>query len=162
MRVLANALKIGERLHLNYESLEKLTLAAMLHDIGKVKIPANILNKPGKLTNKEYDIVKKHPFYGFEMIHKLANPSIANIILQHHERLDGSGYPYGLYENQILIEAKIIAISDSFDAMTEDRVYRKGSPPHVAFQEIESLSGVYYDNEVVEAFGEVLYEGDYF
>lgn len=162
MRVLANALKIGERLHLNYESLEKLTLAAMLHDIGKVKIPANILNKPGKLTSKEYDIVKKHPVYGFEMIHKLANPSIANIILQHHERLDGSGYPYGLYENQILIEAKIIAISDSFDAMTEDRVYRKGSPPHVAFQEIESLSGVYYDNEVVEAFGEILYEGDYF
>ena len=155
-RVANNAVKIAKKMNLNTDQVHNINSASFLHDIGKINIPEDILNKPTFLTEEEFSIVKKHPVDGVEMIKGSNYEEILPIIEQHHERLNGSGYPYGLTGDQILLESRIIAVSDSFDAMTEDRPYRKAFEPQFAIDEIKRLVGTHYDKQVVEAFEEVL------
>lgn len=157
-RVANYSIKIAQKMKLNRVQVENLNTSSTLHDIGKIHVPEAILNKPSKLTPEEFDIIKKHPSDGAEMIKGTFYEELAPIIEQHHERLNGSGYPKGLKGDDILLEARIIAVSDTFDAMTEDRVYRKASNAQEAFDVIKSSIGTLYDKEVVDAFEKVLKE----
>jgi putative nucleotidyltransferase with HDIG domain len=155
-RVQTYSVRIAKQLQLSKDSLENLYFASLFHDVGKIHVPEEILNKPGKLTGEEFDILKKHSADGCEMVKSTYYSHIGEIILQHHERLDGSGYPYGLKGDKILLEAQIISIADAYDAMTSDRVYRKGMAPILAITEIKKLSGRHYQGAIVEAFEKVL------
>ncbi|MDN3017966.1 HD-GYP domain-containing protein [Paenibacillus sp. BSR1-1] len=157
-RVAKYSVKIAKKLKLSKVQLENLTVAAVLHDIGKIHVPIEILNKPGRLTDEEFEIIKKHPVVGAEMIKNSYYKELAPIIEQHHEKLNGTGYPYGLSEDDILLEARIIAVSDTFDAMTEDRAYRKAFKEQIAIDELKRLAGTHYDKEVVGAFEQILRE----
>ncbi|WP_409296588.1 HD domain-containing phosphohydrolase [Peribacillus sp. SCS-26] len=157
-RVSEYAVKIAKKLKLPKDRLENLYLASVLHDIGKINTPGEILNKPGKLTDEEFAIIKRHPLDGAEMVKDLYYNEIYTIIVQHHERLNGNGYPYHLKGDDILLEARIIAVSDTFDAMTEDRSYRKALNIQFAVDELIKLSDTHYDRRVVEAFVEILKE----
>lgn len=145
---------LGMSSGLNESELKEISIGAILHDIGKIKIPNNIINKKGKLTDKEFEEIKKHPIYGKEMLVKnLAIPNnIIKIVEQHHERIDGNGYPYGLKGNQICKNAKIVCICDVYDAVTNDRCYRKKFTPNDAYELILSGSGVMFDEELVRNF----------
>ncbi len=129
-----------------------------MHDIGKINVPDEILKKPGRLTDEEFEYIKRHPGDGAEMVKKTSYEYIWQIIEQHHERLDGSGYPHGLKGNEILIEAKIIAVSDTYDAMTTDRPYRKGLSPIQTVEELKRLSGIHYEKEIVDVMVDILIE----
>ncbi|TWT06643.1 HD domain-containing protein [Planococcus sp. CPCC 101016] len=157
-RVANYAVKTATKMKLRREHMENLFLASILHDIGKINIPEEVLKKPSKLTNEEFEMVKKHPGDGAAMIRDTPYADIADIVEQHHERVNGRGYPFGLKGDEILIEAKIIGVCDTFDAMTEDRAYRSAFSVEYAMAEINSLRGIQYDEEVVEAFEQVLKE----
>lgn len=157
-RVAKYSVKIAKKLKLSKEQLENLTVAAVLHDIGKIHVPIEILNKPGRLSEEEFGIVKKHPADGAEMVKNSYYKEIAPIIEQHHERMNGTGYPYGLSRDNILLEARIIAVSDTFDAMTEDRAYRKAFKEQIAMDELKRLAGSHFDMDVVLAFEQILRE----
>lgn len=157
-RVANYSVKIAKRLQLSKEQLENLTVAAVLHDIGKIHVPIEILNKPGSLTVEEFEIIKKHPLDGATMVKNSYYQELAPIIEQHHERLNGSGYPYGINGDDILLEARIIAVSDTFDAMSEARAYRKAFKEQIAIDELKRLAGSHYDKEVVCAFEQILKE----
>lgn len=152
------ALRIGEKLNFTKDRLIALGYAALLHDVGKVNIPAEVLMKPGPLTSSEFDLVKKHPVDGRNMVQKTFLSHIGDIVEQHHERLDGSGYPHGLKNNDILLEARIVAVVDCYDAMISDRPYRKGKDPQVAIEELISLSGQLYDSMIVDTLVRLLIE----
>ena len=155
-RVAEYSVKIANQLQLNPVQLERLTTASCLHDIGKINIPESVLNKPAKLTNEEFALIKKHPADGADMLKGTIYEELCTIIEQHHERLNGSGYPHGLKENDILLEARIIAVSDTFDAMTEDRAYRNAFSAQFALDELKSLKDTHYDAKIVDAFEQVL------
>ncbi|WP_409304383.1 HD domain-containing phosphohydrolase [Peribacillus sp. SCS-155] len=157
-RVAQYAVKIAKKLNLSQNQLKDLYFASELHDIGKVRVPEEVLNKPGKLTNEEFDVIKKHPSDGAELVQNTGYRHLESIIIQHHERLNGSGYPCGLKEEEILLEAKIIAVSDTFDAMTEDRAYRKAFTAQYAMDELKRLAGIQYDEKIVNALEEILRE----
>ena len=157
-RVRDYSLKIAEILGFSSEKLENIAFASVCHDVGKVFVPNEVLNKQGRLTEEEFNLIKKHPVDGGKMAQGTFMETLDKIISQHHERIDGSGYPHGIKGDKILLEAKIIALADSFDAMTSDRSYRKAMDMEVAFRELKSLSGIHYDEKVVEAFEEVLKE----
>lgn len=157
-RIANYAVKIAKKINVSKTQLENVNTASILHDIGKIHISKEILNKPGRLTEEEFEIMKKHPLDGAEMLKATAYEEMYPIVAQHHERMDGSGYPLGLKGDEILLEARIIAVCDTFDAMTEDRVYRKALNAQFAFDEIRGLAGKLYDLEIVEAFEEVLKE----
>lgn len=126
---------------------------AMLHDIGKIGIPDSILRKPGSLTDKEREIIKEHPFLGYEMVEEfMFLQKASRVVLFHHESYDGRGYPYGLKGEEIPLEARIFAIADTLDAITSDRPYRKGESFRVAFDEIERVRGTQFDPNIVDAF----------
>ncbi|UCE43340.1 MAG: HD-GYP domain-containing protein [Candidatus Aminicenantes bacterium] len=126
---------------------------ALLHDIGKIGIPDSILRKPGSLTDKEREIVKEHPFLGYEMVEEfMFLQKASRVVLFHHESYDGRGYPYGLKGEEIPLEARIFAIADTLDAITSDRPYRKGKSFQVAFGEIERVRGTQFDPYIVDAF----------
>ncbi|WP_394140338.1 HD-GYP domain-containing protein [Cytobacillus oceanisediminis] len=149
---------LGEKLGLNTSQLFRLSLASFLHDIGKVKIPLEILQKPDKLTSEEWEIMKEHSRYGREILENTGLPTLieaAKIVEQHHERYDGNGYPQGLKGEEIEIEAAIISIVDSFDAMTTDRVYRKGRTTKEAFEELIRCRGKMYNPDILDAFLEL-------
>ena len=127
--------------------------AGRLHDIGKINISEDILDKPGTLTEEEYNQIKKHPNSGFRILASVPEYAhIANIVLTHHERFDGRGYPGGLKEEEILLEARIIAVADAFDAMTEQRTYRNALTQEAAIEELKRHSGTQFDPDVVEKF----------
>jgi putative nucleotidyltransferase with HDIG domain len=157
-RVAKYCIKIAKKLMFPKEKLEDLYIASYLHDIGKINTPMEILNKPDKLTVEEFDIIKKHPVDGAVMVKDLYNESIASIIEQHHERLNGSGYPYGLKDEEISLEARIIAVSDTFDAMTEDRAYRKAHSTEDALNELKKHVHSHYDYGVVCILEKILKE----
>lgn len=129
---------IGKWMGLKEGQQEELVLAGMLHDIGKSQIPVEILNKPDKLTEAEMNLVRKHPVFGYNLLKMVEgiNPSIMLAVLQHHERMDGSGYPMGLKGEKISLAAKIIAIADLYDAMTSKRVYQAAVTPFSVISEI--------------------------
>ncbi len=158
LRLEGYAVKIGKKLHMTKAQLINLGYAAGFHDIGKINVPDEVLNKPGKLTKDEFDLIKKHPADGADIIKDTFLKDSALAIRQHHERLDGSGYPDNLKAEDICLEARIIAVVDTYDAMTSDRPYREGMDPKVAFAEIKSLIGKHYDEKVVQCFEEVLKE----
>ncbi|WP_457680207.1 HD domain-containing phosphohydrolase [Thermovibrio sp.] len=144
--------RIAQEMGLSKEKVEKIYLGALLHDIGKIGIPDSILLKPGKLDEREYRILKLHPILSYELLKNLDFLKGAlNGIKYHHERWDGSGYPEGLKGEQIPVEARIIAVADTFDAMTSDRIYRKKLGKEKAIKEIKELSGKAFDPEVVES-----------
>lgn len=157
-RVSNYAVKTASKMNLRKEQMENLLLASILHDIGKINIPEEVLKKPSKLTNEEFEVVKKHPGDGAAMIRDTPYADIADIVEQHHERVNGRGYPFGLKGDEILVEAKIIGVCDTFDAMTEDRAYRSAFSAEFAIAEINSMIGIQYDGEVVKAFEQVLIE----
>ena len=151
------ALRIGERLGLTGDQLVTLSYAAYLHDVGKVKVPDEILNKPGPLTDAEWNEMRKHPDYGAEMLkEKDFLKDAAEIVRAHHERYDGTGYPRGLKGDEIPIEARIIAVVDAYDAMTSDRPYRKALPKEKAIAELKKNAGTQFDPRVVEVFLSVI------
>lgn len=152
-RVAAIALEIGRELNLNKEQLERLELSALFHDIGKIGIRDEILNKPGKLTESEFEKVKEHPQIGINILKNIDFlKSSLQIILHHHEKFSGGGYPEGIKECNIPLESRIITIADSFDAMTSDRTYRKGLDHMSAVKEILKFRGIQFDPEIVDAF----------
>jgi len=127
-------------------------MAGGLHDIGKIYVPSEILSKPGKITEVEYNIIKTHPQVGYDILKSIDFPwPIAEIVLQHHERLDGSGYPNGLKGKDILLEAKILAVADVIEAMATHRPYRAALSIEEALNEIKSNRGKLYDSKVVNA-----------
>jgi len=126
---------------------------ALLHDIGKVGIPDSILRKAGPLTDKEREIIKEHPYFGYEMVEEFQFLHKASqVVLFHHESYDGLGYPYGLKGEEIPLEARIFAIADTLDAITSDRPYRKGQSFRMALTEIERVRGTQFDPTIVDAF----------
>jgi len=138
-------------LNLTEEKLTSVRLAAAVHDIGKIYVPAEILSKPKKLTEIEFGLIKAHPEVGHDILKKIDLPwPVAKIVLQHHERLNGSGYPAGLTGNKIFIEAKIIAVADVVEAMASHRPYRPMLGIDKALEEISRNKGVLYDPKVVE------------
>lgn len=142
----------GRELNLPHYRLHLLDCGAYLHDVGKVRVPLEILNKPAKLTTEEFEVIKRHPTFGREMLdHTWMKPS-GRIVEQHHERLDGSGYPYGIAGDEVLVESYIVAVTDTYDAMTTDRPYRKALFPEEAFAELQKYAGTHYPEEVVRAF----------
>lgn len=153
---------IARELQLSEDRIEGLNLAGVMHDIGKIRIPAEILCKPGKLSELEYALIKQHPETGYEILKPIDFPwPIATIVLQHHERPDGSGYPLGLANEEILLEAKILAVADVVEAMTTHRPYRAGLGVEAALNEITRHSGVLYDSSVVDACLMLLREKGY-
>lgn len=130
---------------------EGLRLGALIHDIGKISVPAEILNRPGRLTDAEFGIIKSHPQVGFEIVEKTVFPwPIREMIVQHHERCDGTGYPNGLKGHQIVEEAKIIAVADVVEAMAAHRPYRAGLGIAAALEEVERGKGTAYDPEIAD------------
>jgi HD-GYP domain-containing protein (c-di-GMP phosphodiesterase class II) len=158
LRLQDYSVKIGAKIGLDKDDLTRLSYSAIFHDIGKINVPDEVLNKPAKLTSEEFDYIKKHPADGVDIIKNTFLKDSALAILQHHERLDGSGYPNKLKGDEICLEGKILAVVDTYDAMTSDRPYRKGMDPKVAFAEIKSLIGRHYDEKIVLCFEEVLKE----
>ncbi len=146
------AVAVGTRLGWPPFKLEGLRLGAMIHDIGKIYIPAEILNRPGRLSKAEFDLIKSHPTIGYEILENTSFPwPIKDMVVQHHERLDGSGYPKGLTADQILDEAKVMAVADVVDAINSHRPYRPGLGMDRALAEIESGQGTIYDPAAVDA-----------
>jgi len=151
-RVAQLAIAIARELQLPEDWIEGLHLASVVHDVGKIQIPAEILSKPGRLTDLEFKLIKEHSQAGYEILKSIEFPwPIAQIVVQHHERLDGSGYPHGLKDKDILLEAKILGVADVVEAMMSHRPYRPGLGIDAALEEITKNSGVFYDPIVVDA-----------
>lgn len=154
-RVAGLAQLIAERMDLPYSEKE-VAQAGLLHDIGKIGISERILTKPGSLTDEEYQIIKSHPEKGAQILEPLVMfKKSAAAVRHHHERYDGKGYPDGLAGEEIPLLARVIAVSDAFDAMTSDRPYRKAFSYDIARQKILSASGTQFDPAVVEAFNSI-------
>ena len=152
-RVTKYSLAIAKALGCGDEELEDLELAGYLHDIGKIGMPQEILQKPFGLTEAEFGIVKKHPTNGVKILENLKNlKRVSNFILHHHERHDGRGYPNGLTGGEIPLGARILAVADAFDAITSDRPYRKRSGIAAALLEIERNAGLQFDPQVAATF----------
>jgi len=151
-RVAKLCVAIGQELGLDKERVEGVRLGALIHDIGKIYVPAEILNRPGKLSAAEFEIIKSHPQVGYDIVKDVTFPwPVADMILQHHERLDGSGYPNGLKGEQIILEARILAVADVVEAITAHRPYRPGRGLEVALAEIVQQRDRHYDPAVVDA-----------
>ncbi len=150
-RVAILAETIAQKLNLSPARCKTIRIASLLHDIGKIKIPAELLTNPGNLTDLEYKIIQQHPETGFELLKNAKiNRTIKKIVLQHHERLDGSGYPFGLTKKMILKETMIIAVADVVEAMSSHRPYRPALGIEAALEEINKYKGKKYNAEVVE------------
>ncbi|NLK07608.1 MAG: HD-GYP domain-containing protein [Firmicutes bacterium] len=145
---------MGIALELDQRNLAELAMGAMLHDVGKTQIPEKILLKSSKLNAVEWEEMKRHARFGFDLLRLKPELSAkaAHVAYQHHERVNGSGYPRGLVDDEIHLFARIASVADTYDAMTSDRVYRKGVPPHLALQAIAGLRGLQFDPELVDIF----------
>jgi PAS domain S-box-containing protein len=145
------AVTIANELHLSEEQIAGIQMAGSIHDIGKMSVPAEILSKPGRLSDIELRLIKVHPESGYEILKDIEfSLPVAEIVLQHHERIDGSGYPKGLKGEEILIEARILAVADVMDAIASHRPYRTALGIDAALEEIEKNSGIFYDAAVAD------------
>ncbi len=150
-RVMEISCELARALGLSEEDIDDLRYAAILHDIGKIGISANILNKQGKLTDEEFDEIKKHPIIAYNILKDIEFlKNGLSGILQHHERFDGKGYPNGLKNDQICTFGRILSVADAFDAMTSDRPYRKGMDMEEAIEELKRCKGTQFDPEIVD------------
>ncbi|MCF8130216.1 MAG: PAS domain S-box protein [Deltaproteobacteria bacterium] len=148
-RVTQIASAIALEMNLDQDTFQGLRLASLVHDIGKINVPAEILSKPGKLSSPEFELIRTHSAAGYDILKKINFPwPISKIVLQHHERMDGSGYPNGLSGEKILLEARIIAVADVVEAMATHRPYRASLGIEMALEEIEANRGVLYDKDV--------------
>lgn len=151
-RVAQLAIAIARELRLPEEQVEGVHLAGVVHDVGKIRVPAEILSKPGRLTELEMAIIREHAQTGYEILKSIDFPwPIAQIVRQHHERQDGSGYPQGLGSEQIMLEARIVAVADVVEAMSSHRPYRAALGADSALKEMERGRGTLYDAAVVDA-----------
>lgn len=155
-RVQDLSLKIGRSLQLNPVQQFTLFHGAYLHDLGKVAVPDSILLKAGRLSPEEWTVMRQHPITGARMLSGTSVVGSAPVLEQHHERLDGSGYPHGLTGDLICLEAQIVAVVDSFDAMTSDRVYRTAMDRDSAMEELDKNAGKLYNQRVVQALVQVI------
>jgi diguanylate cyclase (GGDEF)-like protein len=151
-RVTELAARVATRLGLDSEQVELTRLAASLHDLGKLAIPEEILRKAGALTDSERLVLERHPQIGFRMLDSLGVDLIAHLVLHHHERWDGAGYPDGLAGEQIPLGSRIIFVTDAYDAMTSDRIYRPRRSSHAALAELDRCAGTQFDPGIVAAF----------
>lgn len=152
-RVSEYAARIGDAIGLDPKSLERLEYSALLHDIGKLRVPRDILVKPGKLTREEFDLIREHPATGAEMVNRIPPlRDLAQLIRLHHERPDGRGYPAGSTMEDVPVSAKILAVADSYDAMTTTRAYRAALSREEAVVELALGAGEQFDPEVVSVF----------
>ena len=155
-RVVTFSLRLGREYGLNAVQMKSLEFGSLLHDIGKIGVPDAILRKPAKLTDEEWVRMREHPLHGQQILRGIKFlEGAANVVAQHHEKWDGSGYPFGLKDQEIDICARIFSVADAFDAITSDRVYRKGRSYEIALQELDDWAGRQFDPKVVEAFHRV-------
>jgi PAS domain S-box-containing protein/putative nucleotidyltransferase with HDIG domain len=158
-RVANLASAIAAKLNLPLHTIEGIELSALIHDIGKIAVPAEILTKPSKLSSFELAMLRNHVQTGYDILKNMNFPwNLAQIILEHHERVDGSGYPNGLKGDSICEEARIIAVADTVEAMSSDRPYRKSKGIEAALEEITMNRGILYDDRVVDACLDVFKE----
>ena len=151
-RVVTLTCLVGRRLGLDTKSLRDLAYAAELHDIGKVGVPDAVLRKPGSLTEAEWEVVRSHSGWGADLLERIPGlERVAAIVLHHHERYDGRGYPAGLSGDAIPVESRILSVADAFVAMTEDRSYRQALSVQAAAQELREHAGLQFDPQAVEA-----------
>jgi response regulator RpfG family c-di-GMP phosphodiesterase len=155
-RVVSYSLRLGFEYGLNREQMKSLEFGSLLHDIGKIGVPDRILRKPGKLTEEEWVLMREHPHHGQQILRGIDFlQGAARVVAQHHEKWDGTGYPVGLVAEDIDINARIFAVADAFDAITSDRVYRRGKSYEAAAQELDDWAGRQFDPKVVEVFHRV-------
>src|SRR5581483_11167221 len=153
VRVAETSRKLAQRLGLPHEQVDEITLAARVHDLGKIGIPSDILLKHGKLDAEEMAVMQTHPRVGVDILQKYHNfQGTLPIVLHHHERYDGKGYPDGIAGEEIPLGARIVGQADAYDAMTSDRPYRKGMRPEVALQRVSEASGTQFDPVVAGVF----------
>jgi PAS domain S-box-containing protein len=161
-RVADLARAIATEMRLPHDKIEAIRMAAAIHDIGKISVPSEILCKPAMLTDLEFCLIKNHPQFSYDIIKDVESPwPLADIVYQHHERIDGSGYPQGLKDANILIEARILAVADVVEAMMSYRPYRPALGLEIALAEIESNAGILYDRRVAKACLKVFRENGY-
>jgi putative nucleotidyltransferase with HDIG domain len=159
MRVSEYAVELGKRVRLSNKRLENLRMAAILHDIGKIGIEENILNKSGVLTEEEFDKIKQHPENGVKIIQDISFlKNVSDIILNHHEKMDGTGYPNGKKQGEISIEAAILSIADVYDALTSDRPYRQALSKEEAIAIIEEGKGTHFHERLANEFIKMMRE----
>ena len=159
-RVAELSIEIAKTMYLSLQRIDAVRIASLLHDIGKIYIPTEILNKAGKLSNLEFKMIQEHSQYGYELIKELEfDFPVPDFVLQHHERINGSGYPNGLKENDIQLESKVIAVADVVEAISSHRPYRPALGLNIALEEIKDNSGILYDPEVVDACLKVFEKG---
>jgi HD-GYP domain-containing protein (c-di-GMP phosphodiesterase class II) len=149
-------------MNLKREQIDSIRMASMIHDIGKISIPSEILSKPSKLTNLEFDLIKTHSQSGYDILKDIEFPwPLADFVLQHHERMNGSGYPRNLKGDEIFLEALIMAVADVVEAMASYRPYRPALGIELALEEIEKNKGILYDDAVVNACLKLFREKSY-
>ncbi len=154
--VCAYATQIARQLHMTETEIFHISLAALLHDLGKVKIPLQIINKPGRLSDSEFHTIQMHPELACDMLDGVVNlEEICEMIRHHHERLDGRGYPDGIEKEYLSIGSRILAVADTYDAMTTDRSYRKALSRETAMEELHRVSGSQLDAAIVAAFSKI-------
>jgi putative nucleotidyltransferase with HDIG domain len=155
-RVVSYSMRLGREYGLDRKLVKSLEFGSLLHDIGKIGVPDLILRKPAKLTAEEWVLMREHPLHGQQILRGIAFlEGAARVVAQHHEKWDGSGYPLGLGGEEIDVCARIFSVADAFDAITSNRVYRKGKPYEAAAQELDEWTGKQFDPKVVEAFHRV-------
>jgi PAS domain S-box-containing protein/putative nucleotidyltransferase with HDIG domain len=159
-RVAQLAVEIASAMGASGDELDGLRLAALIHDVGKISVPAEILSKPGRLSVDEFNLIKEHAQAGHTILRAIDfEQPIAQIVLQHHERLDGSGYPNGVRGDKLLLQSRAIAVADVYEAMTSHRPYRPALPKEAAFAELSEGAGVRYDARAVDACLQLIEDG---
>jgi response regulator RpfG family c-di-GMP phosphodiesterase len=150
---------IGEKMGFTEHRVKGIGMAGMIHDLGKLSVPAEILSKPGRLNDMEFTLIKGHPKTGYDILKGIEFPwPIADVVYQHHERMNGSGYPRGLKGEEIILEARIMAVADVVEAMASHRPYRPALGIDAALEEISKSKGILYDPEVADTCGRLFSE----
>jgi len=161
-RVAQLARAIAKEMGLSREECVGIYMTGLIHDIGKISVPTDILSKPSRLTNAEFEILKEHPRVGYDILKEVDFPwPLADMVLQHHERMDGSGYPQGLKDGEILLGARILAVADVVEAMASHRPYRPALGIDAALEEIQQGKGTLYDPQVVDTCTRLFREKGY-
>jgi predicted membrane protein len=156
------SLAIGRELGMDQDQLEGLQLAALVHDVGQIQIPTEILTRARRLSPEEFELVKMHAEAGYTILRDIPFPwPVAEVVLQHHENVDGSGYPNGLKGDELLLEAKIIRVADSVESMLSHRPFRRSIGPELALEELKNYSGKHFDPSVVDACIKIITKNDF-